>query len=84
MIQKIGKNLFNGWKGIAAMIIPPLNKSKFLEIHLLFMQKTKLTISKKKAAIQKGIATFVKKSNGIPTKVIPMRDNKAIMPKQIL
>lgn len=36
------------------------------------------------AAIQKGVAIFVKNTKGIPTMVIPNIDNKDINPIQIL
>ena len=36
------------------------------------------------AAIQKGIANFCRNSKGIPTTVIPIIDNKAIIPRHTL
>ena len=68
------------WKHLINLI-----KHKQISVsQVLANKKIKLITNKKVAAIQKGTATLVRKSNGIPTRVIPIIESNAIMPKQIL
>ena len=68
-----------------AIIKPEFSKIVFSEMCINFLYfKIKININRDIAAIQNGIAIFVRKSNGIPATVNPRIVSREIKAKQAL